>query len=185
MDIALPVPFVTQYDFRGNGGNNCGAAVLTSMLAANGACEPTSAQMHDVADRVRDGILDGRGRQGGYINFANLMAEAKRWGYDCWWVDNFVAADATLTDARQPVCLLVDNTRLTPRVYPRGPAFDAHHFICLTGIEGSDYLVMDPLSLKFETTRYSIASVRAGAYALGDVSGFALEAPPLPSKRTP
>jgi hypothetical protein len=155
------VPFVTQYDARGNGGNNCGAAVLTSMLAANGACAPTSAQMQDVADRCRDGILDGRGRQGGYINFANLLAEAKRWGYDSWWVDNFVIAEVTFTGARRPVCLLVDNTRLTPRVYPRSPAFDAHHFFALTGMEGDDYLVMDPLSLHFESTRYTIASVHA------------------------
>jgi hypothetical protein len=177
-DVALPVPFVSQYDAYGNGGNDCGPACLTSMLAANGACEPTPETMFRIADRTRDGILDGKGRQGGYVEFADLMAEAKRYGYDSWWLNNVGAIDAALIDGRQPVLILVDNTVLTPRQYPVAPAFNARHFILLTGIEGDDYLVGDPLSLAKAPGRYTRNSVQRGAKAVG-VMSFCLDADPL------
>jgi uncharacterized protein YvpB len=177
---AIPdVPFISQME-GGSGFNNCGPAALAMCLARMGAVSADQAGMHRVADVMRDGAEDGRGIHAGtYTTFQQMDAAAAHFGHAGHLIYSWDEVFATM-DRGQPVILLVDNTVLEPRQYPRYDGWQAHHFIVLGGYDADNFQVNDPLDWFGEhwTCLYSGQSVRAGAAAVGGVYGFALAGPP-------
>ena len=177
MGAQLPVPYVTQLDpATGLGGSNCGPACLSMALAWRGVIAPTYGAMIYVADIVRDGIPDGRGLTGAYTTFAQLIDCAGWFDQPMRWIGDWSAIYASL-DAGEPVVLLVDNVELDPRQYPRTAAFNAHHFVLLTGYDDSagTFTANDPLSIVARgPAPYGMASVSRAANAVGGVQAVAL-----------
>jgi hypothetical protein len=88
-------------------------------------------------------------------------------------------------DRGQPVLILVDNACLEPRQYDRSPAWNAHHFILLTGYSDTVFYVNDPLRYygwpDAGPGEYTAASVTAGVCAVGGVQALAIDRlPPAP-----
>lgn len=184
--VVLAVPYISQ--LMGNpptGGANCGPASLASLLAYRGVIAPTQGAMLYVADIVRDGLPDGHGMTGGYTTFQQLIDCAGWFDQQMVWVGSWAGVHASLA-AGEPVILLVDNTALWPRQYPRSPAFDAHHFVVLTGytppVAGASadaasdtFMVNDPLSVYAAgPAPYTAASLVAATTLVGGIQGIAL-----------
>jgi hypothetical protein len=85
-------------------------------------------------------------------------------------------------DRGQPVLILVDNSYLEPRQYDRSPAWNAHHFILLTGYDDTVFHVNDPLRYYGWPNQgpgeYTAASVKAGVSAVGGVQALAIDRVP-------
>jgi hypothetical protein len=133
--------------------------------------------MYEVADIARDGVSDDVGTEGGYTTFAQLQAVAATYGQASQLLWSWEAVCGSL-DAGEPVTLLVDNTVLVPRQYPVSPAFNAHHFILLTGYDevSSEAPTNDPLDV-YEPVgpgAYAYWSVQQGATNVGGVQAMAL-----------
>lgn len=185
MSVRLEVPFISQL-VNGMGGNNCGPACLAMMLAFRGAIDATQEAMLTVADIVRDGVPDGNGVTGGYTTFQQLQETASYYGCasDLLW--SWGAVQGRL-DAGEPVILLVDNTVLAPREYPISPAFNAHHFILLTGYvtEASTAPTNDPLAIDYTPGEYYYWSIQQGATNVGGVQAMALVPVSAPQESIP
>ncbi len=175
MSVRLAVPFITQYDAWGSGNNNCGPAGIAMLLAARGVIPPTYEAMLECADRARDGVSNDVGMTGGYTTFQELANVAASYGCATTMLYAWDAVKASL-DAGEGVILLVDNTVLTPREYPISPAFNANHFITVTGYltESSMAPTNDPLAVDYNPGEYAYWSVQAGATNVGGVQGLAL-----------
>ena len=183
MSVALEVPFVSQIDWAGEvsqagtGGNNCGPSCLAMQLAYRGVIPATQEAMWQVADLARDGVDDDVGQTGGYTTFRQLADVAASYGCPTAMLWSWEQVKASL-DAGEPVTLLVDNTVLSPRQYPVSPAYNAIHFILLTGYDGAQGLAPtnDPLDVyePIGPTAYAYWSVQAGATNAGGVQGLAL-----------
>ena len=121
--------------------------------------------------------------RGGYTTLAQLAWVASWYGQPTTWVSSWEALTASL-DAQEPVIVLLDNRLLQPRQYPRGPAFDATHFILLTGYDdaGFERPSSDPLSVTpHGPSVYLEATVQAAVRGVGGAQGLALaplEQPP-------
>ena len=175
MSVRLDVPFLTQYDQWGNGQNNCGPAGIAMLLAARGAIPATYEAMLECADLARDGISNDVGESGGYTTFAQLAYVASWYGCETVALYAWEQVKASL-DAGEGVVLLVDNTVLAPREYPVSPAFNAHHFIVLTGYVSEQGVAPtnDPLAVDYTPGDYYYWSVQQGATNVGGVQGLAL-----------
>lgn len=180
---ALPVPYISQL-INGNGGANCGPACLSMGLGYRGVIAPTQGAMLYVADIVRDGVPDNIGRTGGYTTLQQLIDCAAWFDQQMVWIGSWASVHASL-EAGEPVILLVDNTALWPRQYPRSPAFDAHHFVLLTGYTPptpgaphdaatDTFMVNDPLSIyAWGPAPYTAASLMEASNLVGGVQGLA------------
>lgn len=175
MSVFLDVPFISQYNAQGTGGNNCGPAGIAMLLAARGVIPATQEAMWECADRARDGVSDDVGEEGGYTTFAQLSAVAAGYGCETVQLRTWDAVRGSL-DAGEGVILLVDNTVLTPREYPVSPAFNASHFITLTGYDAERGMAPtnDPLAVDYTPGEYAYWSIQAGATNVGGVQGLAL-----------
>lgn len=185
MAVALAVPYISQLSPQGLGGNNCGPACLAMALAWRGVIPPTPAAMLEVADIARDGLSNDVGETGGYTTLGQLARVASWYGQQTVWCSSWEAVGGSL-DAGEPVIVLLDNRLLQPRQYPRGAAFDAHHFILLTGYDdaGFERPSSDPLSVAPRAPSvYLEATVQAAVRGVGGAQGLALaplERPPDP-----
>jgi hypothetical protein len=145
----MNVPYVTQVEPDGSGYANCGPACLTMLLAYDGHIGADRASMHSVADYMRDRYYDGDWWLGTYTDFGMM-----RWlvedvyGVTLREQPSWAAIDVALDEGR-PVILLLDNSVLQPRQYQATAAFNAHHFIVLTGrdVARGVYAVNDPLAV--------------------------------------
>lgn len=175
MSVRLDVPYISQYNAQGTGGNNCGPAGIAMLLAARGAIPATQEAMWECADRARDGVSDDVGMEGGYTTFQQLASVAASYGCPTVMLWSWDAVRGSL-DAGEGVVLLVDNTVLAPREYPVSPAFNAMHFITLTGYAAatSTAPTNDPLAVDYGPGEYYYWSVQAGATNAGGVQGLAL-----------
>jgi hypothetical protein len=175
ISVRLDVPFISQYDAWGSGNNNCGPAGIAMLLAARGVIPATYDAMLECADRARDGVSNDVGMTGGYTTFQELASVAASYGCPSTMLYSWDAVKASL-DAGEGVILLVDNTVLTPREYPISPAFNASHFITLTGYDTPRGMAPtnDPLAIDYNPGEYAYWSVQAGATNVGGVQGLAL-----------
>jgi Peptidase_C39 like family len=175
MSVRLDVPYISQYNAAGTGGNNCGPAGIAMLLAARGAIPATQEAMWECADLARDGVSDDVGMEGGYTTFQQLASVAASYGCPTTMLYSWDAVRGSL-DAGEGVVLLVDNTVLAPREYPVSPAFNAMHFITLTGYatETGTAPTNDPLAVDYGPGEYYYWSVQAGATDAGGVQGLAL-----------
>ncbi len=170
----LEVPYVSQLEPDGKGYNNCGPACITMGLAYHGLVAGTREDMHRVAEAIRGGPW----HLGTYTNFAQMRAAARRYGIPHCQLSRWEAVYDAL-DQGQPVMILLDNAVLEPRQYPRGPAFDAHHFVVLLGYTDTTFYVADPLSVYTHgPVQYTRASVEAGVARVGGVQALAIDQPP-------
>lgn len=171
------LPYVTQYESNGLGYNNCGPACLTMLLAAAGLIEPSHEAMHRAADYIRDGVYDGNWNAGTKTDFPGMQALTLReHGTPSTILRTWQDVWARL-DQGQPVILLVDNSVLQPRQYPATEAFNAHHFIVLTGWDAERYRVNDPLNLQQVPGDYTLQSIERGVMNVGGVYALALDVP--------
>lgn len=169
----LEVPYVSQLEPDGKGYNNCGPACVTMVLAYNGLAEGTREMMHRVATEIRGGRWD----TGTYTSFEQMQRAAARYDIANHVLPSWDKVYGALDEA-QPVVILVDNRRLEPRQYPRGPAFDAHHFIVLLGYDAERFHAADPLSVYTRgPVHFTRAGVEAGVAAVGGVQSIAIDQP--------
>jgi uncharacterized protein YvpB len=169
----LPVPFVSQLEPDGKGYNNCGPACVTMALAYNGHAPASRDVMHRVAEEIRRVPW----YSGTYTDFAHMRDAANRYGIAHRELSTWDDVVATL-DRGQPVLILVDNTLLEPRQYPRTPAFNAHHFVILAGYTEADFHVADPLSVdRRAIVAYTRSSVTAAVAGVGGVQALAIDEP--------
>ncbi|HEU5314797.1 MAG TPA: transglycosylase SLT domain-containing protein [Chloroflexota bacterium] len=169
----LEVPYVSQLEPDGKGYNNCGPACVTMALAYNGLALGTREMMHRVAAEIRGGRWDS----GTYTDFEQMKRAAERFNIPCRVLTSWAEVYGAL-DMAQPIVILVDNRHLEPRQYPRGPAFDAHHFIVLLGYDAVNFHAADPLSVYTRApVDFTRASVEAAVAALGSVQAIAVDEP--------
>jgi uncharacterized protein YvpB len=169
----LEVPYVSQLEADGKGYNNCGPACVTMALAYNGLAEGTREMMHRVATEIRGGRWD----TGTYTSFEQMQRAAARFAIPNRVLSSWRDVLAAL-DAAQPVVILVDNRHLEPRQYPRGAAFDAHHFIVLLGYDAEQFHVADPLSVYTRApVHFRRDGVEKGVAAVGGVQAIAIDGP--------
>jgi hypothetical protein len=174
----LDVPYISQL-INGSGGNNCGPACLSMALAYRGVIPPTQEAMLQVADITRDGSLNNVGMTGGYVNFQQLAMAAGWYGQSVTWIYSWESVNNSIQN-NEPVIILLDNIPLQPRQYPVSPAWNAHHFILLTGDnpaqDDPNRYSSDPLSYYVQAPYfYTEASTRQGVANLGAVQAMALQ----------
>jgi hypothetical protein len=185
MQLALAVPFISQM-VGGYGGNNCGPACLAMMLAHRGVIAPTQEAMVECADIARDGLSDDVGESGGYTTLAQLANVASWYGQETLYLGTWAAVLDQLHQG-EPSVFLCDNAVLQPREYPQGRAFNAHHFVLLTGCDdpAGMYPCNDPLDVYAPVGpgAYTMASVEQGIALVGGVQALSLV--PLPDYSPP
>lgn len=183
MSVRLDVPFISQL-IGGQGGNNCGPACLAMALAYRGVISPDQESMLECADIARDGLSDDVGETGGYTTLNQLQMVAGWYGQACWWPVSWEQVDASL-DRQEPVIILLNNRVLLPRQYPATPAFNATHFVLLTGYDepARGRPSSDPLSVTpGGPSVYTEDTVRRGVHDVGGVHALALVPLDIPAE---
>jgi hypothetical protein len=163
------------------GYNNCGPACATMALLYNGLAT-SAASYHEVAENIRRAPW----WQGGYTTFDEMQRAARTFRIPVRYLSSWQEVFDAL-DRRQPVLILLDNTPLEPRQYDRSPAWNAHHFVLLTGYTGLQdgvFYVNDPLRYygwpPGGPGQYTVASLRAGVAGIGGVQALAIDQLPPP-----